>query len=307
MIFISSHIFIYMGIFVCNICKNEFNGINSLRSHSIQKHNISAEQIYIDYVLNGYKPKCECGCGQSASFISIGKGFSKFIQSHHNRVIGKNNFHKNPETRKKSAETQKRNWGEGKYVGWWEDKSEGTLKKIDGIKEKLRNDKERGKKISKSLKGVPKTEESKIKLSITQKKRYEDNPKLKENASKRRVTWLKTKLSKKPSGIETKFESILRLINLNFEYQYEYKHRLFDFYLEKYNTLIEVDGDFYHCNPNSKHREVIYETQKLTKQNDKYKDKLCVNNDITLIRYWEKDINERPEWVISDLRNRLSL
>ena len=118
---------------------------------------------------------------------------------------------------------------------------------------------------------------------------------------------MKSKLSKKPSKIESKFESILKLINLDFVYQYEYENRLFDFYIKKYNTLIEVDGDFYHCNPNSKHCEVIYETQKLTKQNDKYKDELCVNNNITLIRYWEKDINERPEWIISDLRQKLSL
>jgi very-short-patch-repair endonuclease len=296
-----------MGIFVCNICEKEFNGIKSLRVHSVQKHNLSSDKIYVEYVLKGILPKCECGCDGIPPFISIGKGFSRFIRGHHNRVVGKNNFHKNPQTHQKAIETQKKNWKEGKYVGWWEDKSEITIKKIEGIKEKLRNDKERGKKISKSLKGVPKTEESKIKLSITQKKRYEDNPKLKENASKRRVSWLKSKLSKKPSGIETKFESILRLINLNFEYQYEYKHRLFDFYLEKHNTLIEVDGDFYHCNPDSKHREVNYETQKLTKQNDKYKDELCINNNIILIRYWEKDINERPEWVISDLRQRLSL
>lgn len=28
---------------------------------------------------------------------------------------------------------------------------------------------------------------------------------------------------------------------------------------------------------------------------------------INLIRYWEKDINERPEWVIFNLNERLSL
>jgi very-short-patch-repair endonuclease len=296
-----------MGIFICNICKKDFNGIKSLKSHSIQKHNLNSEKIYIEYVLKNILPKCECGCDGTPPFISIGKGFSRFIRGHHNRVIGNNNFHKDPKTHQKAIETQKKNWKEGKYVGWWEDKSEITLNKIEGIKEKLRNDKERGKKISNSLKGIPKTEESKLKLSITQKKRYKDNPKLKEDASIRRVTWLKSKLSKKLSKVEYKFETILKLINLNYVYQYEYKHRLFDFYLEKYNTLIEVDGDFYHCNPNSKHHEVIYETQKLTKENDKYKDELCKNHNITLIRYWEKDINERPEWVISDLRQKLSL
>lgn len=297
----------YMGIFVCNICKKEFNSIKSLRIHSVQKHKLSSEKIYVEYVLRGIPPNCECGCGETPPFISISKGFSRFIRGHHNRVIGKNNFHKDPQTHQKAIETQKKNWKQGKYVGWWEDKSENTLNKIEGIKEKLRNNKERGEKISKSLKGTPKTEETKLKLSISQKKRYEDNPKLKEEASKRRISWLKSKLSKKSSKIEKKFESILKLINLSYVYQYEYENRLFDFYLQKYNTLIEVDGDFYHCNPNSKHAEVIYESQKLTKHNDKYKDNLCIKNNITLIRYWEKDINERPEWVISDLRKRLSL
>ena len=78
-------------------------------------------------------------------------------------------------------------------------------------------------------------------------------------------------------------------------------------YLIKYNILIEVDGDFYHCNPNSKHNKVLYETQKLTVKNDKCKNTLCKNHNMTLIRYWEKDINERPDWVISDLKSKLSL
>ena len=168
-----------MGIFICNICKKECEGVNSLRSHSIQKHNISSEEIYLNYILNGIKPKCECGCGETTNFISIGKGYSKFIKSHHNRVKGKNNFHKNPETHQKAIETQKKNWKEGKYKGWWEDRTPETIKKIEGIKDKLRNNKERGKKISKKLKGIPKSEESKIKNSISQKKRFNDNPKLK--------------------------------------------------------------------------------------------------------------------------------
>jgi very-short-patch-repair endonuclease len=296
-----------MGIFICKICKKECNGINSLRSHVKQKHNISNDIIYVDYVLNGVSPKCECGCGETPPFISVGKGFSRFIQGHHNRVVGKNNFHKNPETHKKAIETQKRNWKEGKYKGWWEDKIPETIKKIEGIKEKLRNDKERGERISEKLKGVPKTEESKLKLSISQKKRYQDNPKLKQEASKRRVMWLKTKQSSKKSKLEVKFETILRLLQVEFNYQHEYNGKLFDFYLKKNNTLIEVDGDFYHCNPNSKHSEVLYETQKLTKQNDIQKNLICEKNGVNLLRYWEKDINERPEWVISDLRQKLSL
>ena len=296
-----------MGIFFCKICQKECEGLNSLRSHSIQKHNISSEQIYIDYVLNGVKPTCECGCGKTTKFLSVGRGYSKFIQSHHNRVPGKNNFHKDPKTHQKAIETQKKNWKEGKYVGWWENKTPETLEKIEGIKEKLRNDKERGKKISKKLKGVPKTEMSKIKNSKSQKIRYKNNPKLKEDASIRRIKWLKSNLSNKKSKLESKFETILNLLNINYEFQHEFQKRLFDFKIKDKNILIEVDGDFYHCNPNTKHSEVLYETQSLTKKNDNYKNTLCQNHGMILLRYWEKDINERPEWIISELKKELSL
>lgn len=296
-----------MGIFICKICDKEFTTINSIRSHSVQKHNISAEDVYVKYILNDVTPKCECGCGEKPTFLTVTKGFSRFVQSHHNRVKGKNNFHKNPETHKKAIETQKKNWKEGKYKGWWEDKTPETIAKIEGIKTKLKNDKERGKKITEKLKGVPKTEESKRKLSETQKKRFKDNPNLKEKQSKKRIAWLKSKQSSKKSKIEIKFEVLLSLLDITFICQYEFKNRLFDFYIPKNNILIEVDGDFFHCNPNTKHSEVIYETQLLTKKNDEFKNKLCQNHNITLLRYWEKDINERPEWVISDLKSKLSL
>ena len=175
---------------------------------------MSAEDVYVKYILNDVTPKCECGCGEKPPFITVTKGFSRFIQSHHNRVKGKNNFHKNPETHRKAIETQKKNWKEGKYKGWWEDRTPETIVKIEGIKTKLRNNKERGRKISEKLKGVPKTEESKRKLSETQKKRYIDNPILKEQLAKRRIKWLKTKQSNKKTKLETKFETLLRLLNI---------------------------------------------------------------------------------------------
>jgi very-short-patch-repair endonuclease len=296
-----------MGIFICDICDDKYDNLTSLLYHSVQKHKKTSEEIYIEYVLKGVKPKCECGCGDNPNFISFGKGFSRFIKTHHNRVKGKNNFHKNPETHKKAIETQKKNWREGKYVGWWEKNDEETKNKIEGIKDKLRSDKERSKKISNALKGVPKSEKSKLKLSETQKLRFKNNPELRERMSIKRIKWLKSKLSNKKSRLECNFELILKLVGLEFVYQYELENKLFDFYLPKFKVLIEVDGDFYHCNPNSKHKEVVYETQLLTKNNDKIKNEICLENNITLIRYWEKDINERPEWVISDLKNKLSI
>lgn len=302
-----------MGIFICKICQKEYNSINSLRLHSIQKHEVSSEEIYVNYILNGEKPKCECGCGETTNFISIGKGFSKFIQSHHNRVPGKNNFHKNPETHQKAIETQKKNWKEGKYVGWWEDKSEETLKKIENIKEKLRNDKERGKKISDKLKGVPKSEESKKKLSESQLKRYEKNPDLRINLSVTRLKWMRDNCKVKTSKLEIKFIKILNDIGLIEDIDYIHNHLIaniktyFDFYIPAKKIIIEIDGDFYHCNPETKYSKPKYEIQKKNLKNDKRKNSWCVNHGMKILRFWEKDINERPEWVISELKKHLTL
>lgn len=302
-----------MGIFICNICQKECNSINSLRSHSIQKHRISAEEIYVNYILNGLKPKCECGCGETPNFISIGKGYSKFIQSHHNRVPGKNNYHKNPITHQKAINTQKKNWKEGKYKGWWEDKTSETIKKIEGIKTKLKNNKERGKKISEKLKGIPKSEESKLKLSKTQKKRYKDNPKLREDLSKIRLKWMQNNSKVKTSKLENKFMSILDSIGFVEDIDYIHNHLItkiktfFDFYFPSQKIIIEVDGDFYHCNPNTKYSVPKYEIQKKNKSNDKRKNTWCQNHGIKLLRFWEKDINDRPEWVLSELKREFYL
>lgn len=301
-----------MGIFFCKICKNEFDGLNSLRSHSIQKHKISGEQIYIDYVLNGVTPTCMCGCGQKTSFISVLKGFRPYIKTHHNRVKGKNNFHKNPETHQRAIETQKKNWKEGKYVGWWVNKTPETLEKIEGIKEKLKNNKERGRKISQKLKGVSKTEESKLKLSNSQKERYKKNPSLRNQQSEFRLKWMKENSKVKTSKLETKFKKLLNTLGMTEGVDYIHNHLVssiktfFDFYIPSKKIIIETDGDFYHCNPNTIHVQPKYEIQLKNKSNDKRKNTWCQNHNIILLRYWEKDINERPEWVLSDLKDKLS-
>lgn len=293
-----------MEIFICKICQKECNGINGLKTHNVLIHKLNSEETYVEYILNGINPKCECGCGGTPPFITCVKGYSRFIQSHHNRVVGKNNFHKNPESKIKSAKTQSENWNKGMYRRWWEEDTEDTKNKIEGIKEKLRNDKVRGKKISDKLLGISKTDESKIKISITQKERYKNNPQLIKDLSNGRIKWLKRKGKKGKTKIESKFESILILLNLEFNYQYEFEHNFYDYYLPTKKIIIEVDGDFYHCNP-SKFKEPIYETQKLTIKNDNKKNNICKNYNITLLRYWEKDINERPEWVIQDLKEKI--
>ena len=68
--------------------------------------------------------------------------------------------------------------------------------------------------------------------------------------------------------------------------------------------MIECDGDFYHCNP-YKFPEPIYEIQKINLKNDEFKNKWASDNGYILLRFWEHDINNNPEKIITELKKFL--
>ena len=75
-----------------------------------------------------------------------------------------------------------------------------------------------------------------------------------------------------------------------------------NFKIFKNNIYIEVDGDFWHCNPETKHNEPIYECQFKNLEKDKIKDKWCYDNNIKLIRFWENDINNDLISVVNKIK-----
>lgn len=297
-----------MEVFLCEICNKEFNNGKSRMRHYTIAHNINPIDTYIKDKCDGIRPTCECGCGYETKYMGYNVGFRKFI-SGHNSSVGVNNFQIRPEIKEKSAKTQKENWKNGKYKGWWENDNDETKQKIEGIKEKLRNDKERGEKISKSLTGVKKSDEHKQSLSESAKKRYDENPEVKIKMSETRLRWMRDNSKVKSSKLEIIFEQFLIDLGVIYERNFLVTNikTFFDFYIPLQNTIIEVDGDFYHCNPNSKFKDPQYPIQYKNLGNDKRKNTWCNNHNITLLRYWEKDIKERPEWVMSDLKEKLNI
>lgn len=102
------------------------------------------------------------------------------------------------------------------------------------------------------------------------------------------------KCMKKISGLELEVMNFLKENNINFEYQYYYNNcrnkrcMPFDFYLNDYNTCIEVDGDqHFHCAFTNEKGKAL-ENLKKTQENDKKKTQYCFDNNINLIRipYW---------------------
>jgi hypothetical protein len=65
---------------------------------------------------------------------------------------------------------------------------------------------------------------------------------------------------------------------------------------------VEVHGDFWHCNPNiPKYSVPKYDAQHNNIINDKKKKQWCIDNNIQLLIFWESDILNNPQKVVTEL------
>jgi very-short-patch-repair endonuclease len=293
---------------VCKECGLEFKTLDSLRRHRVQKHNVSAEQTYIDYVLGGVEPTCKCGGGEKPKYMGIDVGYREYIRGHASRV--NNNWGHNPDILKKSHDTQKKMYADGRLKIWNKGLTIDDERVKDNINKVMVNP-NRGKNISKKLKNIPKSEEHKIKIQKAAELRWL-NPEEREKQSHRLIERLIKNNYKNPkTKLESRFEEILISLGLKTDIDYKYQHQLssaiFDFIIFNKNILIEVDVDFHHCNPNSKHRIPKYPIQFKTVANDYRKNLLALDNGFKLLRFWESNINTKLEYVIEELKRELDI
>jgi very-short-patch-repair endonuclease len=292
----------------CKDCQREFNDLDSLRRHRVQKHGINAEQTYIDYVLDGIEPKCKCGCGEKPKYLGIDVGYRDYIRGHAAKV--NNNWGHNPKAIKKSHETQRKLYANGELKIWNKGLTMDDPRVRDNI-DKVMSNPNRSKNISKKLIGVKKSGKHKEKLKIASKLRW-SNPDEREKQSHKRMLYI----TKNGFEVKSKLEDIfIGIIEKEFDfkehvdYYRQYYVReiksLYDFKLSGKNILIEIDGDYWHCNPNSKHAKPKYAAQFKNLKQDKIKEDWCLNNSFNLLRFWESDIKNKPEDVISVLKEHI--
>jgi very-short-patch-repair endonuclease len=287
----------------CKECNREFETLDSLRRHRTQKHNVNAEQTYIDYILNGVEPTCKCGCGEKPKYLGIDSGYRDYVRGHAARV--NNNWGHNPNAIKKSHETQKKMHDSGELNIWNKGLTIKDKRVRDNINKVMANP-NRSKNISKKLIGVVKSEKHKENIKIAADKRWESNEE-REKQSQRLITRLiKNNYRNKKTKLEIKFQNMLESLgyieNIDFKYQQQISSAIFDFIFLNKNILVEIDGDFHHCNPNTKHLIPIYPIQIKTVGNDIRKNKIANVNDYKLLRFWETDINDNPNMVIDILK-----
>jgi very-short-patch-repair endonuclease len=292
----------------CKECNREFESLDSLRRHRTQKHGVNAEQTYIDYILNGIKPTCKCGCGEKPKYLGIDAGYRDYIRGHAARV--NNNWGHNSDAIKKSHETQKKMHDSGELNVW----NKGLTiddKRVRNNIDKVMANPNRSKNISKKLINVAKSEKHKENIKIAADKRWESNEE-REKQSQRRIDYIIKNGFQTKSKLEDIFKDILInnfgfIENIHFYHQFYIREikSLYDFKISGKKLMIEVDGDFWHCNPKSKFSIPEYFVQKKNIIKDEIKNKWCLNNDFILLRFWETDINNNPDTVIETLKKYL--
>lgn len=103
------------------------------------------------------------------------------------------------------------------------------------------------------------------------------------------------------SKLEQKFDSFLKEHNIEYRREVYMKHRLYraDFYIEKnnYKIFIELNGDYWHGNPDIFSEDQLNNQQKIKVKIDIEKRKLCKKNNWILIEIWESDLYNKYEMI----------
>lgn len=105
------------------------------------------------------------------------------------------------------------------------------------------------------------------------------------------------------SKLEEDFaKNFLDVLGLDYVYQFEAKDikRFFDFKVQ--GVLIEIDGDYWHGNPNLYEDKELNRTQKKSKRVDAYKNEWSMLNGYPILRIWESDIRKNPKKVMDMLK-----
>lgn len=245
---------------------------------------ITKKEIILKEKYNGINPLCQCGCGTKTDYKNHLKDFSKYYKAHHTRAKGHwgdlNDINRVNAIKK----TRKAKFASGEYNH--------ILKAIQD-----RDGFELGKKISKATLGIARPKPVGFGIGRIQSK------KTREKMSQSHLdNWENGNISARKqytSKLEKTFENILELLEIDYQRFFFAKEirAYYDFYLPKYNIIIEVDGDFWHCNPNTIHNEPKYDSQKKNIERDKVKNEWASQNNYKLLRFWENDINNNIKQV----------
>jgi very-short-patch-repair endonuclease len=111
------------------------------------------------------------------------------------------------------------------------------------------------------------------------------------------------------SKVEFQVLSWIKEENYQIETQFHLGNFLFDGHIKNSNILIEVNGDYWHCNPKVYKSGPINQMQKSHIKRDFAKKAFAAKQGYYLVTLWEKDIKENlqktKEWLLNKIKSNL--
>jgi very-short-patch-repair endonuclease len=279
-------------MFKCTDCNIEFKSYKGLQTHNSKTHKIQGVDTHVNFYYNGEWPLCKCGCMEKLNFQ--GGKFGDYIRGHAAKINGGFYSEKGLE---KSAETRREQFASGERTQWNKGISK-TEVQMKACIEAAQNP-DRRKKISEKLTGKKKSPEHIAKIKADRQK-YWSNQENRDAQRVRRSKYMSAHLIKNKTKLEKEFQTILNSLGVSYIFQYAVNGYNYDFYIPDKNILIEVDGDWWHCNPKL-NIQPVYESQKHTIEHDLIKNKIALDNGYQLLRFWEQDITSNRFEVIANL------
>lgn len=290
--------------FKCPYCEEKFETYNGLTKHVFRFSNHkceSKEQLLTDFLYNGVRPTCKCGCG---GFTNInyynGAHFNDYIRGHASRIH--NNWGNNPKAVENSSKTRREQYQSGERKQWNKGKSWKDTYSEEQIQKLIKKyaNKERNDKIRNKLKGVKKSEEHAENIrKACNKEEY------KKNLSDKFYERLKNNKFSISSRLEDEFiKEFIEPLNIEYKRQYYIKEikQYCDIFIPGLNLIIECDGSFWHCDRRLFPNGAKYQYQKEKIEKDKIKNDYLLSHGYKLLRFWEIDIKNNKEMITEELK-----
>jgi len=103
------------------------------------------------------------------------------------------------------------------------------------------------------------------------------------------------KFLRKTTKPELLMRGILIGLGVDFVEQYPIGYHTVDFFVPSKRLVVQVDGDYWHGNPQVYPEEKLSGNQRKQKRLDKACDTYCRNQGLILMRVWEADLVDAPQ------------
>lgn len=273
----------------CEICGGEHRNNRLLACHVSRSHSsiISKEEYTLKYLYDNIHPRCKCGCGEKTSYRYFGK-FMIYISGHNTRTRKGSAFITNF-NKKELSEIYHRRYKNGV----WNNPTKTYIYKNCLF-------------CNKKFRVIPASFDVKRFCSNNCYYRYKvnaiknktlDGIKYLNDCSKGGILSHPGWKNSKP---ELKVKSILNQNNIKFIHQYQIKldngkHAMVDFLIDN-NIVLQVDGNYWHCNPEKFNAEYYHtKIKKFAKdiwKKDKLENKELTKRGFIVKRIWEDKISE---------------